>query len=236
MEGTRELSQVSFIRSLITFLRSLLSWPNHLPRHHLQIPSHWRLGFNVWILLGTQTVSLQQFQTDSMFLWALLHLNWEKLKAGGEGDDRRLDGWMASLLDGHEFEQALGVSDGQKSLACCNPWGCKELNMTEQLNWTEHLNLKELPNQRPHKLNKNGPFLAEGRSSPTPEAYKEKLRVHESGMLGECSHINRAWSRWPLRSIPVLLVQASCYQLEPTASPLTPLPALQLLQKRSNHC
>ena len=39
-----------------------------------------------------------------------------------------------SPLDGHEFEQALGVSDGQGSLACCSPWGCKELNMTEQLN------------------------------------------------------------------------------------------------------
>ena len=35
-------------------------------------------------------------------------------------------------LDGPEFEQALGVGDGQ---AFCNPWGCKESNMTEQLNW-----------------------------------------------------------------------------------------------------
>ena len=30
-------------------------------------------------------------------------------------------------LDGHEFEQALGVGDGQGSLACCSPWGHKEL-------------------------------------------------------------------------------------------------------------
>ena len=29
-------------------------------------------------------------------------------------------------LDGHELEQALGVDDGQGSLVCCNPWGCKE--------------------------------------------------------------------------------------------------------------
>ena len=34
-------------------------------------------------------------------------------------------------LHGHEFEQALGVSDGQGSLACCSPWVCKELDMTE---------------------------------------------------------------------------------------------------------
>ena len=36
-------------------------------------------------------------------------------------------------LDGHECEQALGVGDGQGSLACCSPWGCKELDTTEQL-------------------------------------------------------------------------------------------------------
>ena len=37
-------------------------------------------------------------------------------------------------LKGYEFEQALGDSKGQRSLACCCPWGCKELDMTEQLN------------------------------------------------------------------------------------------------------
>ena len=41
---------------------------------------------------------------------------------------------MASLLDGHEFEQALGVGDGQGSLVGCSPWGHKESNMTERLN------------------------------------------------------------------------------------------------------
>ena len=37
-------------------------------------------------------------------------------------------------LNGHEFEQALGVGDGQRSLACCSPGGHKELDMTERLN------------------------------------------------------------------------------------------------------
>ena len=37
-------------------------------------------------------------------------------------------------LDGHEFEQASGVGDGQGSLVCYSPWGCKELDMTERLN------------------------------------------------------------------------------------------------------
>ena len=42
-------------------------------------------------------------------------------------------GWHHQL-DGHEFEHALGVGDGQGSLACCSPWGRKELDMTERLN------------------------------------------------------------------------------------------------------
>ena len=33
--------------------------------------------------------------------------------------------------DGHEFEQAPGVGDGQGSMVCCSPWGRKELDMTE---------------------------------------------------------------------------------------------------------
>ena len=36
-------------------------------------------------------------------------------------------------LKGHEFEQALGICEGQGSLACCSP-ACKELDTTEQLN------------------------------------------------------------------------------------------------------
>ena len=40
-------------------------------------------------------------------------------------------------LDRYEFEQALRVGDGQGSLACCSPWGRKDLDMTERLNWSQ---------------------------------------------------------------------------------------------------
>ena len=40
-------------------------------------------------------------------------------------------------LNGHEFEQAPEVGDGQGNLACCSLWGRKESNMTERLNWTD---------------------------------------------------------------------------------------------------
>ena len=40
-------------------------------------------------------------------------------------------------LNAHEFEYTPGVGDGQGVLACCNPWGHKESDTTEQLNWME---------------------------------------------------------------------------------------------------
>ena len=46
--------------------------------------------------------------------------------------DDKMVGWHHRLR--HEFQQALGVGDGQGNLACCNPWGHKELDKAEQLN------------------------------------------------------------------------------------------------------
>ena len=40
-------------------------------------------------------------------------------------------GWHHEF-NGHEFEQTPGVSEGQGGLACCSPWGRKELDKTEQ--------------------------------------------------------------------------------------------------------
>ena len=72
-------------------------------------------------------------ETKPLILWSpveksqLIRKGWERLKAG-EGDDRMR--WLDGLND-HDFEQALGDSEGQGSLACCSPWGRKESDMTE---------------------------------------------------------------------------------------------------------
>ena len=60
--------------------------------------------------------------------------DWGKEEKGPTEDE--MAGWH-HRLDGHEFEWILGVGDGQGGLACCDLWGCKELDMTERLNWTE---------------------------------------------------------------------------------------------------
>ena len=64
---------------------------------------------------------------------------WERLGAGGEGDDRGWDGWMASLT----WWTWVWVDSGSwwwtGGLACCGSWGHKELDTTERLNWTENI-------------------------------------------------------------------------------------------------
>ena len=59
--------------------------------------------------------------------------DWGQEEKGTTEDE--MIGWH-HWLDGHEFEWAPGVGDGQAGLACCTPWGHKESDTTEQLNWT----------------------------------------------------------------------------------------------------
>ena len=42
-------------------------------------------------------------------------------------------GWHHQL-NGHEFEQTLGDSEGQGNMVCCSPWGHQESDMTERMN------------------------------------------------------------------------------------------------------
>ena len=59
--------------------------------------------------------------------------NWRREEKGTTEDETV--GWH-HWLDGHESEQAAGVGEGQESLMCCSPWGCKESDMAEWLNWS----------------------------------------------------------------------------------------------------
>ena len=62
--------------------------------------------------------------------------DWRQEKKGTTEDE--MIGWH-HLLSGQEFEYTLGVADGQGGLACCSPWGHKELNTTKPLNWTDNV-------------------------------------------------------------------------------------------------
>ena len=60
----------------------------------------------------------------------------ERLRAWGEGTtEDEMVGWH-HWLDVQQFEQSLGVGDGQGSLVSCSPWDHKESDTTERLNWT----------------------------------------------------------------------------------------------------
>ena len=113
-------------------------------RNNTQRPSRecipWRLTQSPGILFKTYTLRLNKYY----HLRGLIGKDpdagkdWRQEEKGMAEDE--MAGWH-HLLDGHEFEQAPGVGDVQGSLACCSPWNCKELDMTE-LNWAELLSLE----------------------------------------------------------------------------------------------
>ena len=92
-----------------------------------------------WIVIGRTDA-----EAETPILWPPDAKTWLIGKDPEAGKDRRLEekgmtedemvGWH-HRLDGREFEQTPGVGDGQGSLACCSPRGCKESDTTEQLNW-----------------------------------------------------------------------------------------------------
>ena len=98
-------------------------------------------GNQSWIFIGRTDA-----EAETPVLWPPDTKNWLTRKDPDAEKDWRQEekgatedemvGWH-HWLDGHEFEQAPGVGDGQGSLACCSPWGHKDLDTTEQLSWTE---------------------------------------------------------------------------------------------------
>ena len=103
-------------------------------------PAHPK-GNQSWIFIGRTDA-----EAETPMLWPPDAKNWLIGKDPDAGKDWRLEekgttedemvGWH-HWLNGHDFEQALGVGDGQESLVCCSPWGPKESAMTEWPNWNE---------------------------------------------------------------------------------------------------
>ena len=95
-------------------------------------------GNQSWIVIGRTDA-----ETEAPILWPLDANNWLIRKEPDAGKDWRQEekgttedeivGWH-HRLNGHEFEQILGDSEGQGDLACCSPWGCKESDITNWLN------------------------------------------------------------------------------------------------------
>ena len=98
-------------------------------------------GKQSWIFIGRTDAEAEtpmlwppHWRTDSLEKTLMLG----KIEGGRRRGQQRMR-WLDGITNtnGHEFEWALGIGDGQGSLACCSPWGHKESDMTEQLNWTE---------------------------------------------------------------------------------------------------
>ena len=99
-------------------------------------------GNQSWVFIGRTDVEaeapiLGPPDTKNWLIWKDPDSgkDWRQEEKGTTEDE--MVGWHHRL---NEFEQALGVGNGQGSLACCSPWGCKESDMTELLNWTESNN------------------------------------------------------------------------------------------------
>ena len=97
-------------------------------------------GNQSWIFIGRTDA-----EAEALVLWPPNGNSWLTGKDPNAGNDWKqkkgttedeMVGWR-HWLSGHQFEQALWAVDGQRSLACCSPWGHKEADTTERLNWAE---------------------------------------------------------------------------------------------------
>ena len=118
-------------------------------------------GDQSWVFIGRTDV-----EAETPVLWLPDVKNWLTGKDPDAGKDwRREEKWTTEdemvgwhhWLNGCEFEQIPGDGDGQGSLACCSPWGCKKSDMTERMNWTKHF-LVALP-QLTNSRSPNHPFF-----------------------------------------------------------------------------
>ena len=123
-------------------------------------------GNQSWIFIGRTDAKTPIFWPTEAKNWLIgkdpdAGKDWRQEEKGTTEDETV--GWHHQL-NGHEFEQAPRVGDGQGNLACYNPWGCKESDTTEQLNWTElifiiitiYLRLSHYGSSWPEALDRRG--------------------------------------------------------------------------------
>ena len=107
-------------------------------RRLLRVP--WTARRSNQLILKEIKTGRTDAEAETLILWPPDAKNWLLGKNPDAGKDWRQEekgtiedemvGWHHQL-DGHEFEQVPGFGDGQGSLACCSPWGCKELDTTD---------------------------------------------------------------------------------------------------------
>ena len=103
-----------------------------------------------------ECLKVVKFLPDPLSLFTDAGKDWRQEEKGII--ENEMVGWHYPL-DGHKFEQALGVGDGQGGVGCCSPCGQKELDMTEWLNWV-------WPQGFYSKKAKIRPYLWQGSESP----------------------------------------------------------------------
>ena len=126
-------------------------------------------GNQSWIFIG-------RTNAEPPILWPRDAKNWLIGKDPDAGKaQNEMVGWH-HWLDGHEFEQAPGVGDGQGSLACCSPWVCRvRRDWATELNWLRQI-------CRPQTRNRNQlhswmfPTLA---ASSLQAAQRSQLTINE---------------------------------------------------------
>ena len=94
-------------------------------------------GNQLWIFIGRTDAKPPMVWIPDVKSWLIGKDTDARKDWGQERVGQQRMRWLDNIIDsnGHEFEQALGVGDGQGSLAGCSPWGHKESDVTEWLKW-----------------------------------------------------------------------------------------------------
>ena len=106
---------------------------------HLCMTTRKSIALTIWTFVG-RVMSLLFNMLTTLATWCKELIHWKRPYAGkdwrqeekGLTEDEMFG--CHHWLNGHEFEQAPGDGEGQGSLVCCSPWGCKESDTTEWLN------------------------------------------------------------------------------------------------------